>query len=114
MLGLTCISLVLLTARGAYDGMYYIKLFGVAILWCIFLLSFTPLQSFAQIKVLSARADKLIILSLLVIIFLLLLAIFLNAIRNLRLGVALLLGIFIATLWEIITDFAARAPKDDK
>ncbi|MBI4558735.1 MAG: hypothetical protein HY706_14230 [Candidatus Hydrogenedentes bacterium] len=105
--GLGAITLVLLRewkTGGGWD--YYSKLGVVGLLWGIFILSFPAMKSFAELKVLTARLDRLIISLILIVTWLLVLTSFIGALIGLHIIPALLFGLFGWGLFNVIRDFA--------
>jgi len=106
VVGLGAITLVLLTTGGT-GFEHYVKLGAVSILWFIFLVYLFDLHAVANLQALPKRFDRLILLCLVLVFFLLILGAFFGALAHLRVVPALLFGLFGWGIWNVIRDLVA-------
>ncbi|MBN2561437.1 MAG: hypothetical protein JXQ75_10965 [Phycisphaerae bacterium] len=111
---LVLVSLVLLRTAETDSFQYWARVGGVAIMWCIFLLSYTPLRAFANMRVITAKADMAIIVLILIIFFLITLVFFVNALVRGGFIVALLTGLVGLGIFNILREAAAKVRKQTK
>ena len=105
---LSMMTLVLLWTAEPGSFQYWARVGGVAIGWCIFLLSFTPLRTLANIKVITSKADTAIILLILVIFFLITAVVVINALAHMNVGMVLLFGLVGLGIFNVIRDIIAK------
>lgn len=106
--GLTMMSLVLLWTHEPGSFQYWARVGCVAIAWCIFLLLFTPLRSFKNLKVISSSLDDAIIVLILVLFFVITSVAVVNALAHLNPVTAVLFGLVWLGLFNILRDITAK------
>jgi cation transport ATPase len=108
LLGLGGMTAVLFLAEGKGGFQYYVTLGVLSISWFILLGYCFELSFLFNLKALPSGLDKIVILSILIIFFLLILAIFINSLIQLNFMTSLLFGIFLLGLWNVINDFGSQ------
>lgn len=108
---LCLVSLVLLWTAEPSSFQYWVRVGVVAILWGIFLLVYTPLRALADIKVITAKADTAIIVTILLAFLLVTLVLFINAVLRGGFAVALVTGVFGLGILNVLREAAAKARK---
>ena len=93
--------LLLWTAEPGSFG-YWITIGVVAIGWCVFLLSFTPLRTMGNVKVITSKADTAIILLILIIFFLISVVVLINALIHRNIFIVLTVSLFAIGIFNII------------
>ena len=113
MIGLGCITAILLgTESGEAGGFtYYLKLYGVGVLWLVFLVLIFGPQRATRIKVLPQRFDKAVLFLILAAILVVLLAQLIRMLIGLRVFPALLLGLVSVGLFNVLRDMIAGRDK---
>lgn len=110
MIGLGCITAVLLGAgpgeAGGFD--YYLKLYGVGVLWLVFLLLVFRPQGVTRIQVLPRRFDKAVMFLILAAILVILLAQLIRLLIGLQVFPAVLLGLVCAGLFNVLRAILAE------
>lgn len=112
MAGLGCITAILLRALGeANDYTYYVRLYGVGVLWLVFLVFVFGDNKVTRFAIVPKRFDKAILVFLLAILLVILLAQTLRMVIGLQVFPALLLGMVSAGLLNVLRDLLAERRK---
>lgn len=106
--GLGLITLILLSdSEEGQNFEHYLKLYSIALLWFILLMVALRLENVLNFKVISAKYDRLLLLIPLSLIFIILLGQFLSALVGFKIFTALLLGLVLFGLFNVISSLIA-------
>jgi cation transport ATPase len=107
-------SVVLLWNAETGSVGYWIRTGAVAGGWVVFLLLFTPMRVFADLRVTEAGVDKVIIMFLLLLFFTISIWMFVGSVRGGNLGTALLFGIMGWGIFNVMRELAKRREKRNR
>lgn len=110
MIGLGCITAILLGAGPGEDSgfVYYLKLYGVGVLWLVFLLLVFRPRGATRLQVSPRRLDKVVLFLLLAALLAILLAQLARLLIGLQVFPALLLGLVCVGLFNVLRAMLAE------
>ncbi|MFP6581372.1 MAG: hypothetical protein VCD00_02315 [Candidatus Hydrogenedentota bacterium] len=114
IVGLGMITGVLLVGKGQEGGFqHYLKLYCVTVLWVVFGVYAFNLRRPLNWKVLPSRWDRVIVIFVMGVFWIILLGVSLQALLNLQLFVAALLGFVCFGLFNVLRDLFNRYDERD-